>query len=89
MKRQVCLISDHLRSQNSCPRERKIRAILNTHQDITGHDAAVRSQIFPDYNEHGAFEGHGKENVTSKVLDPPFTNLVQRSDRDKKPMLIG
>ena len=68
---------------------RKIRAILDTHQDIIGHDAPVRSRILPNYNEHSTFEGHEKEDVTSKVPDPPFTNLDQRSDRDKKPMLIG
>jgi len=27
--------------------------------------------------------------ITSKVLDPPFTNLVKRSDSDRKPILIG
>jgi len=89
MKRPVRSIGDHLRSQNFCPRARKIRTILNAHQDIIGHDAPVRSLILPDYNAYGAFEGHRKEDVTSKVSDPPFTNLSQRSDRDKKPMLIG
>ena len=57
--------------------------ILDTHQEIIGHNAPVRSRILPDYNEHGTFEGHGKEDVTSKVSDPPFTNLVQRSDSDE------
>ena len=37
------------------------------HQDVIGHDAPLRSRILPDHNEHGTFEGHGKENVTSKV----------------------
>ena len=78
-----------MRSQNFCPRERKIHKILDTHKDVIGHDAPVRYWILPDYNEHGAFEGHGKEDVTSKVSDPPFTNLVQRSDSDKKLKLIG
>jgi len=68
---------------------RKIPTILDTPQDIIGYDAPVRSQILPDYSEHGAFEGHGKEDVTNKVPDSPFTNLRQRSDRDKKPTLIG
>jgi len=76
MKRLVRSIGDHLRSQNFCPRARKIRMILNTHQDVIGHNAPVRSRIFFDYNEHGVFEGNGKEDVTSKVSDPPFTNLV-------------
>jgi len=89
MKRPVRSIGDHLRSQNFCPRARKIRMILDTHQDIIKHDAPVRSWIFSDYNEHDTFEGHGKEDITSKVSDHPFTNLVQRNDSDEKPMLIG
>ena len=72
MKQPVCSTGDHLRSQEFCPKARKIRAILDTHQDIIGHDALV-SRILLDHNEHGAFEGHGKANVTSKVSDPPFT----------------
>jgi len=47
------------------------------------------SQILPDHNEHGAFEGHGKDEITRKVSDPPFTNLAQRSESDEKTMLIG
>ena len=42
-----------------------------------------------DYNKHDAFEGHGKGDVTSKASDPPFTNLIQRSDSDEELMLIG
>ena len=38
---------------------------------------------------YGVLEGHRKEDVTSKVLDPPFTNLTPGSDIDEKPMLIG
>jgi len=30
-----------------------------------------------------------QKNITSKVSDPPFTNLTQRSDSDKKLMLVG
>jgi len=47
MKRPVRSIGDHLRSQNFCPREREIRAILDIHQDIIGPDAPVWSQILP------------------------------------------
>jgi len=67
---------------------RKICAVLDIHQDIIGHYAPVRSRILPDHNEHGTFEGQGKEDVTSKVLDPPFTNLIQRGDNNEKFMLI-
>ena len=88
MKRPVRTIGDHLRSQNFYPRARKIHAVLDTHQDIIGHDAPIRFRILPDHNEHGVFEGHGKEDVTSKVSDPSFTNLIQRSDSNEKPMLI-
>jgi len=88
LEQPACSIGEHLESQNFCLRARKIRAVLNTHQDIIGHNAPVMSRILPDHNEHGAFEGHGKEDVTSKVSDPPFTNLAQRSDSDKKPLLI-
>ena len=88
-ERPVRSIGDHLRSQNYCPRARKIRAVLDTHQDIIGNDVPVNSRILPEHNEHGVSEGHGKEDVTSKVSDPPFTNLVQRSDNDEKFMLIG
>ena len=88
MKRPVRSIGDHLKSQNFCLRARKIRTILDTHQDIIGHVAPVRSQILPDYNEYGAFEGHGKEDVTSKVSNRPFPNLVQRSDSDEELMFI-
>ena len=67
---------------------RKIRAVLNTHPDIMGHDAPVMSRILSDHNEHGAVEGHRKEDVTSKVSDPSFANLIQRNDSNEKPMLI-
>ena len=46
------------------------------------------SRILADHYEHGAFEGHGKEDVISKVSDLLFTNLVQRSDSEEKFMLI-
>ena len=88
MKWPVRSIGDHLRSQNSYPKMRKIRAVLDIHQDIIGHDVPVRFQILPDHSDHGAFEDHRKEDVTSKVLDPSFTNLNQKSDNNKKSMLI-
>ena len=48
----------------------------------------VLDPLFTDRNKHDALEGHGKGGVTSKVSDPPFTTLVQRSDSDEKPMFI-
>ena len=60
MKRPACSIGDRLRRQNFCPRTRKIRAVLGTHQDIIGHDALIMSRILPDHYEHGAFEGNGE-----------------------------
>ena len=84
IKQPACLIGDHLRSQDFCPRARKIHTIFDTHHDIIGHDTPVMPRILPDHNEHGTFEGHGKEDVTSKVSDLPFTNLIQRSDNNKK-----
>ena len=88
MERLACSIGEHSGGQNSCLRVRKIRVVLHTHQDILGHDAPVMSRILPDHNKHSTFEGHEKEDVTSKVSDPPFTNLAQRSDSGEKPMLI-
>ena len=88
LERPACSIGEHSGSQNFCPRVRKIRMVLDTHQDIIGHNAPVMSQILPDRNKYGTFEGHRKKDVTSKVSDPPFTNLTQRSDSDKKSMLI-
>ena len=85
----ACSFGYHSRSQNFCLRARKIRAVVDTHQDIIGHDAPVMSRILPDHDVHDAFEGHGKEDVTSKVSDPPFTNFTLRSDSDEKPMLVG
>jgi len=85
MKLLVRSIGDHLRSQNFYPRARKICANLDAHQDIIGHNAPVRSQILPEYHEYDTFEGHGKDDVTSKVSNPPFTNLGQRCDATKNP----
>ena len=49
----------------------------------------VSDPLFTDHNKHDAFEDHGKGNITSKVSDAPFTNLVLRSDSDGEFMLIG
>ena len=46
-------------------------------------------QVLHGHSGYGTFEGYRKEDVISKVLDPPFTNLTQRSDSDEKFMLIG
>ena len=46
-------------------------------------------RVLHGHSGYGGFEGHRKEDVTSKVSDPPFTNLTQRSDSNEKPMLVG
>jgi len=88
LEQPACSIGEHLGSQSFCLRARKIRVVLDTPQDIIGHDAPVMSQILPDRNKHGACEGQRKEDVTSKVSDPPFTNLVQSNNNNEKPILI-
>ena len=35
------------------------------------------SRILPDHDEHGAFEGHEKKDVTSKVSDLPSPILFK------------
>ena len=57
--------------------------VTGTRQGLIGHDALVMPRVLYGHSGHGAFEGHGKEDVTSKVLDPPFTNLIQRSNSDE------
>jgi len=63
--------------------------VTGTRQGLIGHDAPVMPRVLHGHNGYGAFEGHRKEDITSKVLDPPFTNLTQRSDSDEKLMLVG
>ena len=88
LDRPARLIGEYSGSQNSYPWARKIHAVVDTHQVIIGHDASVMSWILLGHSGYGASEGHKKEDVTNKVLDPPFTNLTQRSDSDGKIMLI-
>ena len=47
LDRPGCSIAEHSGSQDSCPRARKVRMVVDTHQDITGHDAPVMSWILP------------------------------------------
>ena len=84
----ACSIGEHSGSQSSCLRARKIRAVAGTYQGLIGYDSPVMSRVLPDHSEYSTSEGHRKEDVTNKVLDPPFTNLTQRSDSDEKLMLI-
>jgi len=39
---------------------------------------------FLGHSGYGASEGHRKEDIPNKVSDPLFTNLIQRSDNNKK-----
>ena len=48
-------------------------------QGLIGHDAPVMSRVRHGHsgygNGYGGLEGHRKEDVISKVSDPPFTNF--------------
>jgi len=88
LNQPACSIGQHSGSQSFCPRARKIRVVVDTHQDIIRHDAPVMSWILPGHSEYGASESHRKEDVTSKVSDPYFTNLTQKGVSDEKSMLI-
>jgi len=61
-------------------------------QGLIGHDAPAMPLVYHGHSGYGGgygpLLGHGKGDVTSKVSDPPFTNLTPRSDIDKKPMFI-
>ena len=52
-----------------------MRAVVDTHQGLIGHEAPVMSQILHDHSGYGISKGHGEEDVTSKVSDPPFANF--------------
>ena len=61
-------------------------------QGLIGHDAPALPRVYHGQSGYGGgygvLGGHRKEDVTSMVSDPPFTNLTFRSDIDEKPMLI-
>ena len=87
--RPDCSIGEHSGSRAPVYKRVRIHAVTGTRQGLIGYDAPVTPRVLHDHNGYGAFEGHRKENITSKVLDPPFTNLTQRSGSDKKSMLVG
>jgi len=76
LDRPACSIGEHSASQSFCPWARRIRAVAGICQDLIGHDASTMPPVLHGHNRYGGFEGHRKEDVTSKVLDPPFTNLA-------------
>jgi len=61
-------------------------------QGLIGYDAPALPQVYHGYSGYGGgygpLAGHGKEDITCKISDPPFNNLTPRSDIDKKPMFI-
>jgi len=67
--------------------------VIDTRQGLIGHDAPALFRVCHGHSGHsggyGPLASHGKEDVTSKVSDPPFTILTPRSGIDEKPMLIG
>jgi len=74
LERLACLIGEHTESQNFYLRARKIHVVVDTHQDIIGHDAPVMSQILPDHCEHGTLKVMGKRTspVRSRILPSPI-----------------
>ena len=71
-------IGEHSRSQSSCPYARRIRAVTDTRQGLIGYDAPAMSRARHGHSGYGGgydFEGHRKEDVTSKVSDLPFANF--------------
>ena len=83
---------EHWRNQGSCSWARRICATDDIRQDLIGHDAPAVPLVCHGHSGYGgeyrSLAGHGKEDVTCKVSDPPFTNLTPRTDIDEKPMLI-
>ena len=65
-------------------------------QDFIGHDAPAVPRVCHGHSGYGGgygggygpLAGHGKEDVTCKVSDPPFTSLTPTSDIDEKPIFI-
>ena len=79
LDRPAYSISEHSGSQNSCPWARRILAVAGIRQGLIGYNALIMSWVLHGHSWYGTFEGHRKEDVTSKISDPPFTNRVQRS----------
>ena len=61
-------------------------------QGLIGHDAPTMPRVCHNHSGNGGgygpLVGHRKEDVTCKVSDPSFTNLIPRSDIDIKPIFI-
>ena len=55
--------------------------VNDTRQGLIGHDAPAMPWVRHGHSGYGGgyggFEGHRKEDVTSKVSDPPFVNFDQ------------
>ena len=64
---------------------RRIRAVVGIRQGLIGHDASVMPRVLHGHSGYGAFEGHRKEDVTSKVLDPPSSILLKEVAATKDP----
>ena len=89
---RACSIGEHSGNQSSCSWARRIRAVNDICQGLIGYDALAMPRVCHGHSGYGGgygpLAGHGKEDVTCKVSDPPFTNLTPRSDIDEKLMLI-
>ena len=60
--------------------------VIDTHQDLIGHDAPVMSRILPAHSEYSAFEGHEKEDVSPvRSRIPPSPILLKEVTAAKDP----
>ena len=78
-------IGEHSGSQNSYPWARKIRAVVDTHQVIIGHDASVMSWILPGSQWVWCINVTGKRKspVRSQILPSPI--LLKKVTATEKP----
>jgi len=79
----LCSIGEHSGSQSFYSWARRLGAVTDIYQGLIGHDAPVMLRVRHSHSGYGgeydALEGLRKEDVTSKISDPPFANFDQRS----------
>ena len=82
LDRPACSIGEHSGSQSSCPWVRRIRAVAGIRQGPIEYDAPVMPRVLHDHSGYGAFEGHVKEDITSKSLNLPSPILLKEATKN-------